>query len=82
MSNKATELNAAKERLSELINELQAREREYDAAIEHSAHYLGNDEEIERIRDEKASHAFETVSSVKKEIMSQVKLLEAIVANY
>lgn len=62
MSNKAIKLNEANQRLTELINELQEREREYDKALEHSANYLGNDERIEQGRDARAQALLESVS--------------------
>ncbi|TCT60456.1 hypothetical protein EDB44_11277 [Vibrio crassostreae] len=83
MSNdKATELNSANQKLSELINELQSLEREYDEAVQHSANYLGYDERIEQARDEKAQDAFDRVVSVKGKIERQVILVQELAANY
>ncbi|MDW1568122.1 hypothetical protein R7P80_29250 [Vibrio sp. 2092] len=82
MSNKAIKLNEANQRLTELINELQEREREYDKALEHSANYLGNDERIEQGRDARAQALLESVSSVKKEIASQTQVVKELAANY
>lgn len=82
MSNKAIKLNEANQRLTELVNELQEREREYDKALEHSANYLGNDERIEQGRDARAQALLESVSSVKKEIASQTQVVKELAANY
>jgi hypothetical protein len=82
MNSKNSELNAAKERLAKLIDDLNKLEREYDKAIEHSAHYTGYDENIEKARDEKARGAYESMDRVKKEIAVQTKLIEALVATY
>lgn len=82
MINKATELNAAKERLAELINKLQVVEGVYDKAIEHDANYLGNDKDIEHARDERSKDFFKEVLSVKEEIKRQIQLVQTQVANY
>lgn len=82
MNSKSIELSAAKEKLVKLIDELVEREREYDKAVEHSAHYLGNDPIIEEARDGKARSAYESMDRVKKEITNQTKLIEALVAAY
>lgn len=82
MNGKTVELNAAKEKLAKLIDDLQEQERQYDKAIEHSANYMGNDENIEHARDEMARGAYESVERVKKEIGNQTKLIEALVAAY
>ncbi|WP_064174498.1 hypothetical protein, partial [Klebsiella pneumoniae] len=54
MNSKNVELNAAKEKLAKLIDHLYVLEREYDKALEHAASYLGYDEKIEKVRDERA----------------------------
>ena len=82
MSDKASEINAAKEKLSELIDKLLLAQRAYEKAIEHSANYLGNDERIEEVRDKMAHSAFENVTSIKKEIELQNQVLQNLVSNY
>lgn len=79
---KATELNDADQKLSELIVELTEVERLYDKAVEHSANYLGSDERIEQIRDEKAKALLKSVLSVKKQIEHQAQLIQKLTANY
>lgn len=82
MSDKASELNAAKAKLSELIDKLVHAESAYDKAVEHSANYLGNDERIEEVRDEKARSALKYVMSIKKEIEHQTQVVQSLVSSY
>ncbi|MEZ8862523.1 MULTISPECIES: hypothetical protein [Vibrio] len=83
MSNeKATELNTANQKLTELINELQVLEREYDQAVEHSASYFGNDDRIEQFRDDRAMEALNRVTSVKEQIENQTQLVRELAVNY
>ena len=82
MCNKAIELSAANQKLSELIEKLQVVEREYDKAVEHSANYLGNDDRIEEVRDDKARSILESVISVKAEIECQTKVVQELVSKY
>ncbi|EPK1032427.1 hypothetical protein QSB88_14510 [Klebsiella pneumoniae] len=82
MNSKNVELNAAKEKLAKLIDHLYVLEREYDKALEHAASYLGYDEKIEKVRDERASGVYENINEVKNQIMNQTKLIEALVADY
>lgn len=82
MSAKAAELNAANQKLTDLLNLLQETEQEYDKAVEHSANYLGYDEDIERIRDENAKSVLNRVVSVKEDIKHQTQLVQELVANY
>ena len=82
MNSKNVELNAAKEKLAKLIDHLYVLEREYDKALEHAASYLGYDEKIEKVRDERASGLYENINEVKNQIMNQTKSIEAMVADY
>ncbi|HCU1211458.1 TPA: hypothetical protein OUG47_002056 [Klebsiella pneumoniae] len=82
MNSKNVELNAAKEKLAKLIDHLHVLEREYDKALEHAASYLGYDEKIEKVRDERASGVYENINEVKNQIINQTKLIEALVAEY
>ncbi|GLO64213.1 hypothetical protein MACH09_47210 [Vibrio sp. MACH09] len=82
MSDKATELNAANQNLTKLINSLQYLEREYDKAIDHSANYMGNNESIEQVRDAKAMDILKTITSVKKNIELQTQLVQKLAASY
>ncbi|HDT2742309.1 TPA: hypothetical protein QHP14_004267 [Klebsiella pneumoniae subsp. pneumoniae] len=82
MNSKNVELNAVKEKLAKLIDHLYVLEREYDKALEHAASYLGYDEKIEKVRDERASGLYENINEVKNQIMNQTKLIEALVADY
>ena len=82
MNSKNVELNAAKEKLAKLIDHLYVLEREYDKALEHAASYLGYDEKIEKVRDERASGLYENINEVKNQVMNQTKLIEALVADY
>lgn len=82
MSNKANELNTAKDKLIELINQLQVLDHESEKAIEHFTKYFGNDERIDQFRDERASEAMNSIANVKNQIVSQTKLLEKLVADY
>ncbi|EKO3386805.1 hypothetical protein OMA36_003097 [Vibrio fluvialis] len=82
MSVKASEINAANTKLSELIDKLVIAERVYDKAIEHSANYYGNDERIEEVRDEMARRDREYVMSIKKEIEHQTQVLQNLVSGY
>ena len=82
MNSKNVELNAAKEKLAKLIDHLYVLEREYDKALEHAASYIGYDENIENVRDERASGMYENINEVKNQIMNQTKLIEALVADY
>lgn len=82
MNSKKIELDAAKEKLSKLIEDLDKVEREFDKANEHSAHYMGNDQTIEKGRDEKARNAYERMAGVKEEIVNQTKLIETLVNAY
>ncbi|MBM1020682.1 hypothetical protein EIC82_01440 [Enterobacter sp. A11] len=82
MNSKNVELNAAKERLAKLIDDLHVLEREYDKAIEHASSYHGYDERIENARDEKARGVYESMNEVKNQITNQTKLIEALVTAY
>lgn len=82
MNSKNVELNAAKEILAKLIDDLNVLEREYDKALEHAASYLGYDENIENARDERARSVFENMNEVKNQIMNQTKFIEALVTDY
>ncbi|QMD25725.1 hypothetical protein HVZ46_14735 [Citrobacter freundii] len=82
MNSKNVELNAAKEKLAKLIDDLYELERQYDKAIEHSANYLGYDEKIEKARDEKARSVYESMERVKRDIVNQTNLIETLVAAY
>ncbi|KFX10480.1 hypothetical protein KP17_18585 [Pectobacterium parvum] len=80
MNSKNVELNAAKERLAKLIDDLHVLEREYDKALEHAASYHGNDENIEKVRDDMAESVYKSISKVKEEIKNQTNLIEALKA--
>lgn len=82
MENKTIELNAANQKLSELMKELQSLERDYDEAVTHSANYLGNDDRIEQFRDDRAMEALQRVQRVKAEIATQIQLVATLAANY
>ena len=82
MSNKNAELNAVKEKLVQLINELQECAQEFEKDVNHSANYHGYDEGVEQQRDEIASAAFQRVANVKKEAISQINLLNKLLADY
>lgn len=82
MCNKAIKLSAANQKLSELIEKLQVVEREYDKAVEHSANYLGNDERIEKVRDDNAFSILESVKSIKTEIERQTEVVQGLVSKY
>ncbi|EME4038013.1 hypothetical protein VYM15_000761 [Morganella morganii] len=82
MNSKNVELNAAKEKLAKLIDDLIVLEREYDKALEHAASYLGHDENIENARDERAGSVFKNMNEVKNQIMNQTKFIEALVTDY
>ena len=82
MSSKTTELQAAEQKLSELINELVVLERACDQAVEHSANYLGNDERIEEVRDAKAMAALNSVNRVKEQIKAQTQLVQKLASEY
>ncbi|WP_067700785.1 hypothetical protein [Erwinia sp. ErVv1] len=72
MNSKIFELNATKEKLAKLIDDLNVLEREFDKAIEHSSNYHGHDERIERFRDERAGSLFEIMNEVKNQISNQM----------
>ncbi len=82
MENKSLELDAANQKLSELMKELKSLERDYDEAVAHSANYLGNDERIEQFRDDRAMAALQRVQRVKAEIATQIELVAKLAANY
>ncbi len=82
MNSKNVELNAAKERLANLIEKLHLLEREYEEALEHAARYHGSDEKIDNARDERARGVYVDINEVKNEITNQTKLIEALVAAY
>lgn len=82
MNSKGVELNAAKEKLSKLIGNLEIAHSEYDKALAHSANYLGNDENIEKARDDRAAGAFNDMNVIKEEIANQTNLIEALVKDY
>ncbi|MDM2825122.1 hypothetical protein OGX92_06730 [Citrobacter sp. Cpo089] len=82
MNSKSVELNAANEKLSKLIDNLEIAHLEYDKALEHSASYLGNDEKIEKARDDRAACAFNDMNVIKEEIANQTNLIEALVKAY
>lgn len=82
MSEKTNELNAAHEKLSKLINNVQSLEQQYDQALEHAANYLGNDDDIEKIRDERASAAHDSLVAAKKEAELQLKLVQELISKY
>ncbi|ENG2946476.1 hypothetical protein UXO30_04360 [Enterobacter bugandensis] len=79
MNSKSVDLKAATEELVKLVEKLQVQERAYDEAIEHSVNYMGYDEKIENVRDERARSAFESVEKVKKDIENQTNLIAAFV---
>lgn len=82
MNSKKDELNAAKEKLAKLIDDLDVIELQFDKAVEHSANYLGNDQRIEEVRDEKARSVYESMNRVKDEIKNQTQLIEKLVDGY
>lgn len=84
MSNQAIaiELDAASKKLSDLVNELNELEIEYDKAVEHSAQYLGNDVDIERIRDEKAMSVLNRLTRVKADMKRQAQQVQELAAKY
>ncbi|HBT3702958.1 TPA: hypothetical protein MBH80_005065 [Klebsiella pneumoniae] len=80
MSNKHAEINAALANLAKLNDKLQSSEHFYAKALEHASEYAGNDEKIERVRDEKAESAHHQVQSVKQEIEDQMRLIGDLVS--
>lgn len=80
MNSKNVELNAAKERLTKLIENLHLLKLEYDEALEHAARYHGSDERIENARDERARDVYMKINEVQNEITNQTKLIEALEA--
>lgn len=78
MNNHTTELNAAIEKLAQLNIELQEAEQAYDQALTHSANYLGNDDNIEKHRDDLAAAAYDNVQRIKNLILIQIKLIETL----
>ncbi|HHE0352526.1 TPA: hypothetical protein ACN348_004208 [Vibrio parahaemolyticus] len=83
MSNdKSDELNAANQKLSLLLNELQSLEKEWDEAVRHSAEYMGDDHRIEQFRDDRAMDALQRVNRVKAEIANQTQLVAELADKY
>ncbi len=82
MNSNNAELNAAKEKLAKLIDDLHVLEREYEKALEHAASYHGYDEKIENVRDERARSVFGSINEVKNQIINQTKLIEALDTNH
>ncbi|WP_045853537.1 hypothetical protein [Raoultella terrigena] len=82
MNSNNAELNAAKEKLAKLIDDLHVLEREYEKALEHAASYLGYNEKIENVRDEKARSVFVSINEVKNQIINQTKLIETLETNH
>lgn len=76
--NKNTELDTAQKNLAKLMKDLKTAEIDYDKAVTHSAEYMGNDEAIEQIRDDKARSAFMCVERIKEEIAIQTKLIKRL----
>lgn len=82
MSDKKTVLIASQNKLAELINQLYVAESEFDAAIDNATNYLGNDQNREQFKDEKAESAYNRLSGIKNEIATQTKLIEQLVSEY
>lgn len=82
MNSKNVELNAAKEKLAKLIENLHLLEHEYNEALKHAASYHGYDEKIENARDERARGVYANIIEVKNEITNQTKLIEALETAY
>ncbi|EHY9845535.1 MULTISPECIES: hypothetical protein [Vibrio] len=82
MCNKTIELNAANQKLTELINKLQDLKSEYRKDVEHSANYYGNDDRIDEFRDNIAMETLARIEIVKEQITSQIKLLRELADNY
>jgi len=78
MNNNNPELSAAIEKLTQLNIELQEAERAYDQALTHSANYSGNDDTIEKCRDDLAAAAYDNVARIKELISNQIKLIESL----
>ncbi|BDQ68671.1 hypothetical protein [Shewanella xiamenensis] len=78
MNNNNPELSAAIEKLAQLNIELQEAERAYDQALTHSANYSGNDDTIEKHRDDLAAAAYDNVARIKELISNQTKLIETL----
>ncbi len=79
---KSIELEVANERLSQLIKELQSLERAYDEALTHASNYMGNDERIEQVRDDRAMELYQNLQRVKAEIAAQIQLVAKLASNY
>lgn len=78
MNNNATELSAAIEKLEQLKVELQQAEHQYDQALTHASNYLGNDDNIEKHRDDLAAAAYDNVNRIKNLISIQIQLIETL----
>jgi phage shock protein A len=78
---KANELSAAEEKLAALIARLKDLEQAYDKAVEHSASYHGNNESIEKGRDEKAYAILKDIQSIKEEIRAQSQVIQKLIEN-
>ncbi|BBQ77841.1 hypothetical protein WP3W18E01_18090 [Raoultella ornithinolytica] len=79
MSNKNVELNAAKEKLVKLIDDLNESEIRLEEALQYAASYLGYDERIEQVRDDRAKDALDECSTIKQEVANQIKLMGELV---
>ncbi|EPP7189779.1 TPA: hypothetical protein ACF3VG_001256 [Klebsiella pneumoniae] len=79
MSNKNVELNAAKEKLVKLIDDLNESEIRLEEALQYAASYLGYDERIEQARDDRAKDALDECSTIKQEVANQIKLMGELV---
>ncbi|MBY7854356.1 hypothetical protein KW429_11670 [Vibrio fluvialis] len=79
---KSIELEVANERLSQLMKELQSLERAYDEALTHASNYMGNDERIEQVRDDRAMEVYQNLQRVKVEIAAQIQLVAKLASNY
>jgi type II secretory pathway component PulJ len=73
-----SELSAAIEKLEQLKVELQQAELQYDEALTHAANYSGNDDNIEKHRDDLAAAAYDNVQRIKNLISIQIKLIETL----
>ncbi|MCS6162438.1 hypothetical protein [Shewanella baltica] len=78
MNNNNPELSAAIEKLAQLNIELQEAERAYDQALTHAANYLGNDDNVEKHRDDLAAAAYDNINRIKNLISIQIKLIETL----
>ncbi|NVP01890.1 hypothetical protein HWA77_16875 [Photobacterium damselae subsp. damselae] len=81
MSDKNSDILALSQELPVLIQRLVQAKSDHDDALKHAAEYMGDNERIEKHRDERAFSALEHKTNIQNDVLNKLQDLQNKIKN-